>query len=262
MEFCTLFSGSSGNAIYISSAHARILVDAGMPAATILRALESIGVAPHTLTGILVTHEHTDHTAGVGVMSRKLHLPVYANLKTWEAMESRAGAIAPGNARIFTTGRDFYIQDIGVRAFSVPHDAADAVGFALHAAGKKICIMTDLGQFSPRLLEEASSSDLILLESNHDLAMLQNGKYPSYLKRRIRSNKGHLSNDSASDAACRLLDRGVRRFILGHLSGENNREELALQTVCSALTGKGAQAGRDVYVAVAHRDRPGGLYTV
>lgn len=260
MEFCTLFSGSGGNCIYVGSASARLLIDAGLSAVTIEKALSEIGVEPRSIDGILVTHEHSDHISGLSAMANKYGMPVYANTRTWAAMPQRAAGVKAGQARVFATGSEFYINDIGIRPFPISHDAAEPVGFALLCEGKKICTATDTGRFTKGMAECVKGADLMLLESNHDVNMLKNGAYPAYLKARILSALGHLSNESAAQAAVMLAGLSVRRFVLGHLSAQNNREELALAAVCGALEANGAAPGKDVHIGVAHRDRHGSLY--
>ena len=254
LAFCPLFSGSSGNAVFIGSQQARVLVDAGVSATAICQALVEIDVHPDQLDGILVTHEHTDHTRALQTLARKYGIPIYANRATFDALGKKTEAIPAGLARVFETGQEFYIGNLAVRSFSIPHDAADPVGFAVHANGKKACVMTDLGHVPTRLLDQAAQADVMLLESNHDVHLLEQGKYPAYLKRRILSTKGHLSNETAGHTAVRLAQRGVKRFFLGHLSQENNREDVALSAVCGALTAQQIQPGRDVALAMAHRN--------
>ena len=233
-----------------------------MPAKTIEGALDDIGVSPASIDGILITHEHSDHTSGAGVFSRRYDVPVYANKGTWEAIGAKAGKIASGNARIFDTGKEFYIEDIAVRPFATPHDAAEPVGYALHTGGKKACVATDLGHFNRSILNEVDKADIILVESNHDIDMLNAGKYPAYLKKRILSRKGHLSNDAAADAVVQMCNRDIRRFILGHLSHENNREDIAKSVVCGALESAGIKPGKDAMLGMAHRDRATGIFVI
>jgi len=262
LAFCPLFSGSSGNAIYVSSGDVRLLVDAGVSGLRTKQALLSIGVSPEQLTAILVTHEHADHTMGVGVLSRRYNLPVYATGATWRAMLARVGAIEPRNVREFQSGSDFFIGDMGVVPFSIPHDAADPVGFCFETRGLKASVATDLGYIREDWLSCVSGSDILLLESNHDVDMLRAGPYPYDLKHRILSRKGHLSNDDAGRAAVKLAARGVRHFMLGHLSAENNFPELALETVCAALRDEGIVPGEDIRVELTWRDRVSSLYVV
>lgn len=262
LEFCPLFSGSSGNCVYIASEHTRLLVDVGLAAKHIAHALDSIDVDPASIDGILITHEHSDHISGAGVFSRRYDVPVYANKGTWEGIGSKAGDIRTGNARIFDTGKEFYVRDIAVRPFKTPHDANESVGYALHTGNKKACVATDIGYIPQAMLDELADSDIILLESNHDVDMLAAGRYPQHLKRRILSRKGHLSNDAAGDAIVKLHERNVRRFILGHLSKDNNREDIAKNAVCNAMEAAGIAPGKDALVALAYRDRASGLYVL
>ena len=252
MNFCPLFSGSSGNAAYIQSQQACLLVDAGKSMREIIRALEAIRANGAPLDGILVTHEHTDHTRSVGALSRKYDIPVYANAATFAAMEKTVGNIASRNIRLFNTGQDFYIKDIGIYPYSIPHDASDPVGFCFYGGGKKISIMTDLGYVPPQLLDTVERSNVILIEANHDVTMLQNGPYPQALKRRILGRKGHLSNDAAAKALLELYRSGVGRVILGHLSEHNNTVSRAVETVETYLYRNGVDA--EVLVAA---QRPG-----
>lgn len=258
---CTLFSGSSGNAAVLSAEKTRLLIDAGLPARTLCEALANKGIAPETLSGILITHEHSDHITGVGAMSRKYNLPVYANGPTWEAMEARVGNIALRNKRIFDTAQDFYIKDINVASFPIPHDAADPVGYVFVHKGTKITMMTDIGHVNANMLDMAARSHVMLIESNHDVEMLQRGRYPQVLKRRILGRSGHLSNDDCAKALLQLFERQTRNIILGHLSRENNLESLALETACNAYAREGILLGRDVFVSVAGRKPQGGEET-
>lgn len=259
LKFCSLFSGSSGNALYARSGNTHLLIDAGVSGTKVVRELEKIGVSPGDLSAILITHEHADHIAGVGVLSRRYNLPVYANEATWEAMRPKLGSIAPGNVRCFESGTDFYIEDVNVLPFRTPHDAAEPVGFSLMAGQCKLTIATDLGAIKESWLRHAERSDLLLLESNHDVGMLKSGRYPYELKRRILGKNGHLSNDDAGRAAVELVRSGVRALILGHLSGENNFPELAYRSVACALEQAGIRP-EEVQLAVASRESHGPMF--
>lgn len=260
LKFCSLFSGSSGNALYARGGNTHLLIDAGMSGTKIAKELEKIGVAPGELSGILITHEHMDHIAGVGVLSRRFNLPVYANEATWEAMRPKLGAIDPANERVFESGIDFYIDDMDIFPFRTPHDAAESVGFSITAGQCKLTIATDLGAVKDSWLSHAEKSDILLLESNHDVDMLKSGRYPYELKRRILGKHGHLSNDDAGKAAVELVRRGVRTVILGHLSGENNFPELAYRSVACALEEAGIRP-EDVKLSVASRVEHGPIFT-
>lgn len=260
LRFCPLFSGSSGNALYLGCEETHLLIDAGMSGAKITAELERIGVSPKALSGILVTHEHADHIAGVGVLSRRYDIPVYANAGTWDAMRAKLGTISEKNVMLFETGVDFHVGSVDVLPFPTPHDAAEPVGYSFYAGQNKLSIATDLGTVRESWLKHIEGSDLVLLESNHDVDMLKAGRYPYELKRRILGAKGHLSNDAAGKAAVELARRGVRTIVLGHLSGENNFPELAYQSVCTALQLEEIEPGRDVMISVASRDGASGMY--
>ena len=210
MYFCPLYSGSSGNALFVQYGNTRLLVDAGKTGQQLTEALGRIGVAPETLSGILITHEHSDHIAGVGVMARRYRLPVFATGGTWAAMEAKVGKIGPGLRQEIQAGRDFYLGDIGVVPFPIPHDAADPVGFRLYGGKLSVATATDLGHFSRYVYDEIAGSDLILLESNHDPEMLRaNPRYSGWLKQRILGERGHLSNQACAEALLRLTAAGT-----------------------------------------------------
>ena len=254
--FCPLFSGSSGNALFIGAGETRILIDAGMPGKAIEGALREIGVLPETLNGIAVTHEHSDHVKGVGILSRKYKLPIYANERTWNAMARSVGEIAPWNRRVIEAEGDFFIGDLALLPFSIPHDAADPVGYRVFYGGRSVATATDMGYMRKSVLKTLSGVDVLLLESNHDPDLLmQNPHYSLYLKQRILSNHGHLSNAASADALVNLYESGVRQVLLGHLSGENNTPELALMTASERLRREGVQPGADVGLGLAWRDR-------
>ena len=258
MLFCPLCSGSSGNAAYVEAGGARLLVDAGLAASRILALLREAGFDPAALDGILVTHEHSDHIRGVGVLSRKLGLPVYATAATWPAMTRGIGPIPVQNMRVIEPDREFILKSCRILPFSTPHDAAGPVGYVFATQNRKLALMTDIGHVSKRMLEAVSGADLLLLEANHDADMLRAGSYPYALKMRILSARGHLSNEDAGRVLARLYESGVRGAILGHLSKENNTPELALLTVRSVLAEAGI--GDELFVTVAERDRPTGVF--
>jgi phosphoribosyl 1,2-cyclic phosphodiesterase len=257
IKFCSLYSGSSGNSIFFSSGKTRILIDAGISAKKIIEALNSIGENPRELDAILVTHEHSDHIKCLGVMSRKFGIPIFANEKTWGAIESEIGHVDSANKIHFSTDQGFEIGNIGIEPFQIPHDAADPLGYKLSACGRKVATATDIGHISDRLLDSIGECDILLLESNHDVEMLKVGSYPYWLKRRILSDLGHLSNELAGKVVVHLAEMGTRIFILGHLSKENNFPELAYQTVYNALHEKRLSVGTDVTLEVALRDKVG-----
>ncbi len=257
VKFCSLFSGSSGNALFIGTERTKLLIDAGLSGKRILEALCSIGENPAELSAILISHEHVDHVRGAGIISRKQNVPIYANERTWCAMEGGLGPVKLENRVCFNTGEEFEIGDICVRPFPIPHDAAEPVGYNFMTEGKRITTATDIGHMNKELLSYIEGNDLLLLESNHDIEMLRVGPYPWSLKKRIMGDHGHLSNEMAAKVIAYMADRGCRKFILGHLSHENNFPELAYQTTLNALTEKQIAVGEDVQLEGAARDRVG-----
>lgn len=251
MDILSLRSGSRGNASLVSGGNTKLLVDCGVSGKSVTSALADVDVYPEDISAIAVTHEHIDHIAGIGVMMRRYHIPVWANAATWTAMESQVGKIDKSLVNIFDNDSSFEIGEIGVKPFSIPHDAADPVGYSFMCGDEKVAVATDIGELKKDLFEAIRGSKTILLESNHDVNMLEIGKYPPQLKRRIRGKLGHLSNDDAGRAAEFLVRLGTERIILGHLSEENNYPELARQTVICVLNDAGIKCGRDVLLGVA-----------
>ena len=261
MYFCPLYSGSSGNALFVQYGNTRLLIDAGKPGRAVADALGSIGVEIETVSGVLITHEHSDHIAGAGVLARKYHLPVYATTETWRAMEGKVGKIPGELMRTFEAGKDFQLGDIGVAPFSIPHDAADPVGFRLWGGAVSVSTATDLGYFAQTVYERIAGSTLVLLESNHDPELLRsNPRYNAALKARILGDRGHLSNEACAEALLKLIASGTENVILGHLSGENNTPSLARRVSESALAREGIRPGEDVQLQVALREEVGDVY--
>ncbi len=261
MYFCPLFSGSSGNALFCQYGNTRLLIDAGKTGRCIGDAMEAIGVQPESLNGILITHEHSDHILGAGVLARKYHLPLYATQETWRAMAGKIGKIPGDLVRTVQSGKGFWLGEIGVEPFSIPHDAADPVGYRLWGGQVSISTATDLGRFTRDVYERIAGSTMVLLESNHDPDMLRaNPNYNAALKARILGDRGHLSNAACAEALLQLIASGTRHVILGHLSGENNTPVLARNVSEKAMLREGIHPGEDVQVQVALRDVTGEIY--
>ena len=262
LRFSPLFSGSSGNALYVGCDGAHLLVDAGVSGTRVAQALQRIGVAPDSLDGVLVTHEHSDHIRGVGVLARKYDLPVYATAGTWAAMADKIGPIAAKNVCTIEPERNFYLGALEILPFSTPHDAADPVGFAFERDGARLAVATDIGCVRDSWAKYVLGADAVVLESNYDPDMLDAGPYPFELKKRIRSRRGHLSNDEAGAFAVRLIEQGARQIVLGHLSKENNFPELARQCSECALRSAGLEPDTDAQLVVARRDETTGMFSV
>jgi phosphoribosyl 1,2-cyclic phosphodiesterase len=247
-----LASGSSGNCAYLETDDTRLLIDAGLSARQIRQRLLGIGRTPENLSGILITHEHSDHTQGLGVLAAKLQIPVYCNRLTKEAIEVQFKARF--DFRLFNTGASFELGGIGVDTFSVPHDAHDPVGFLLRTAFGNIGFLTDLGHATKLVVERVRPSHALVLEANHDLKMLQEDtRRPWSTKQRILSRHGHLSNDAAAQVAEQIVSAELRHLVLGHLSSDCNRPDLARRVVSEALCRLGAN---HVHVEAASPDVP------
>lgn len=255
MRFCSLYSGSKGNAAYVAFGETRLLIDAGLSAKALETALCAIDVEPQSLSAILITHEHIDHIGALSVFARRHGTSVYASWGTWNAMEQKLTGLAPAQRREFTPDEDFYIGDVNVMPFSIPHDAAMPVGYCLEAGGKKVSFTTDLGHTTANIIDKAAGSDILVLEANHDVDMLKNGAYPAQLKKRILGSKGHLSNDACAVALTKLLPAGLRHVYLGHLSQNNNVPELAYTAAADALRDAGAMPGKDVLLNLTSQDQ-------
>ena len=253
MKLCSLRSGSKGNAVLVYTDRTKILVDCGISGKALGGCLSEAGISPDELSAVVVTHEHSDHIKGVGVLMRRYGLPAYANSETWAAMVDDLGKLNDENIRIFKGTEPFEIGDIGVCPFDIPHDAAHPVGYSFQSGGEKVSVATDIGELTEGIFRAVRGSGTVLLEANHDVNMLEIGSYPWPLKRRIRGNLGHLSNDEAGKAAEWLTKLGTRQIILGHLSEENNYPGIALKTVSNALEAAGIIPGRDVMLDVATR---------
>jgi len=258
MRFTILASGSTGNASIIETKEARLMVDAGLSARKLEQLMELRNVDPRTLDGILITHEHSDHIKGLDVLARKYELPVYANEKTWRAMERHVAGIPDHKRHIVRTGETLRFGSLQVESFAVSHDAAEPVGYCFSLNGLKLSFATDLGYVSEKVMERIIDSDVLVLESNHDIEMLRVGAYPWNIKRRILSDVGHLSNDMAGEALARVVEAGaVRRVYLAHLSRDCNLMELARMTVESVVEERGfSLAERKVRLMDTYCDRP------
>jgi phosphoribosyl 1,2-cyclic phosphodiesterase len=237
MRFSVLSSGSKANCTFVEACGKRILVDCGLSGKQAEERMAEIGVDPASLSAIIVTHEHSDHIHGVGTLSRRYKLPVYANAQTMEFISK------PRAKEVFETGVDFSIGDISITPFSIVHDASDPVGFVIQAEGFKLVLCTDLGRVTTLVEQHARGANAILLESNHDQEMLQSCSYTWELKQRIASTHGHLCNDAAGQLLEQIMHPELFHIVLGHLSENSNTPSLALETanrylkVCEARAG-------------------------
>ncbi|WP_067840457.1 MBL fold metallo-hydrolase [Amphibacillus sediminis] len=231
LSFTVLASGSSGNAFYIGTEKERILVDAGLSGKQLERLFEQANLNPKDLSRILVTHEHSDHIKGLGIIARKYNLPIYANEKTWKAMEGSIGKISLDQKFIFNMEEVQTFHDIDVESFGVSHDAAEPMFYTFHHHGKKVALVTDLGYVSEKIKKTVENADALIFEANHDVSMLQMGRYPWNVKRRILGDYGHVSNDDCAVALADIIGERTKRIYLAHLSKDNNMKELARMSV-------------------------------
>lgn len=235
LNFCSLYSGSSGNSLFVETENAKILIDAGVSSKKIENALNDINIDPYTLDGILVTHEHSDHVQGLGTFSKKFDLPVFVNQETLDAMPKQRDKIKEENIKKFKITDYFEIGDLKITPFSIPHDAANPCGFNISNGDKKLSIATDIGHMTNDILKCLEESSFVMLESNYDPEVLKCSSYPFPLKSRIAGPNGHLSNQLAGKTISHLLKSGLKNAMLGHLSKESNFPELAYQTVVDEL---------------------------
>lgn len=262
LHFSVLASGSSGNAFYIGTEKERILVDAGLSGKELTRLLSEVDIDPSTLTKILVTHEHSDHIKGLGIFARKYQLPIYANQKTWKAMESSLGKLSLDQKFVFNMEEVKTFGDIDVESFGVSHDAIEPMFYTFHHNGKKVAIVTDLGYVSERIKKTVYDADALIFEANHDVEMLRMGRYPWSVKRRILGDTGHVSNDDCALALRDIIDNKTKRIYLAHLSKDNNMKELAKLSVESGLREFGFDIGNRLSIHDTDPHTPTPIYEV
>ena len=235
-----LASGSRGNTAIVESSSARILVDAGISCRETFKRLRSLGRDPRDISAVLITHEHSDHVYGLALLAKKLNVPVFMTGPTHQAwarsLRHDTGELAKiAKLEIFYAGRSFCVADIEVTPFTIPHDAADPVGFTFRAEGTKIAIATDLGYMPASVRDHLRGCDVLMVESNHDLEMLRVGPYPWSVKQRVMSRVGHLSNESLAQFFAESYDGRASYIVLAHLSEQNNHPEIALRAAENAL---------------------------
>ena len=233
LAVCVLASGSKGNAVYISDSDTAILIDAGLSGSEIERRLRSKGLSPESLDGIVVSHEHADHIKGVGVLSRRYRLTVYMSRETETALGSQIGTVH--DLVNFSCGSMFQLKTLTIHPFSISHDAQDPAGFTVNSNGLKMGIATDLGIATSMVKEHLKECYLLIIEANHDTALLIEGPYPWFLKQRIKGRTGHLSNEDSKRLLEAVRNEKLRHVVLAHLSEINNRPEIARRVVGEAL---------------------------
>ena len=264
MRMCSIASGSSGNCIYVGSDNTHLLVDTGISKKRIEEGLKELDIKGEELSGILVTHEHSDHIQGLGVFSRKYEIPIYATEGTIDGIRasSSLGKMPEGLFCPIATDEKFAIGDIAVDPFEISHDARQPSGYRLESGNKSVAVATDLGMYDDYIVQKLRGLDAILLEANHDVHMLEVGGYPYPLKRRILGEKGHLSNELSGRLLCDILHDDLKHIVLGHLSKENNYARLAYETVKLEVTlGENPYNGEELNMQVAKRDSVSDILT-
>ncbi|MBQ0146207.1 MAG: MBL fold metallo-hydrolase [Lachnospiraceae bacterium] len=259
MRLLSIASGSSGNSIYIGSDSTHILVDAGISNKRIEEGLNLAQLSGSDIDGICITHEHSDHIKGLGVLARKYEIPIYATRDTIAAIKNdlTLGSYSFSLFREIRSDSDFSIGDITIHPFHTYHDAADPVGFRFESSGNTAAIATDMGHYDEYIIRNLSGVQTLLLESNHDVRMLETGSYPYYLKRRILSDIGHLSNENCGKLISEILHDNIVHIFLGHLSKENNYPDLAYEAVrCEILQSGCPYKPDDFFMEVASREHP------
>ena len=257
MELCSIASGSSGNCIYAGTEETHLMIDAGISGKRIENGLNSIGLKASDMQALLVTHEHSDHISGLGVIARRHGIPIYATHGTIESVKqtTSVGKIDESLFHEIEPGVTFMIGDMEIEPIPISHDAAEPCAYLMHQGDKSMGVITDLGKYDDYIVDKLQGLDVLLLEANHDVHMLQVGSYPYALKRRILSDRGHLSNELCGQLLGRVLHDDFKTVILGHLSKENNYASLAYETVRLEVSmGDNPYKGDDFPMYVADRN--------
>ena len=255
----TLASGSRGNSTLIGDSEGNhILIDCGISCKRIISNMAELSVSPEGIKGIFITHEHTDHISGLMMLMKKYKIPVFATLGTLSEITKCKGFDNSYKKIMYKINADhpFYFNDFRVNSFNIPHDAAEPVGFSFEKYGTKLSVCTDFGMATAEIEEGIRGSEALVIEANHDERMLEAGKYPFRLKRRILGDKGHISNENSGKLIARLWNEDMKHIFLGHLSDENNMPELALETVRCELLMKHKNYEKFTKIEVASRDKP------
>ena len=255
LNFCSLYSGSSGNCLFVETENTKLLIDSGVSLKKIEDGLNGLNVSGADIDAVIVTHEHTDHIQSLGNLSKKFDIPVFATSETFDNMPKQCEKISTNNRKNININEKFFINDIDIVPFRIPHDAANPCGFTLFSDNKKISIATDIGHMTNDILKHIDGSEFILLESNYDTEVLKYTRYPAKLKNRIAGPTGHLSNDEAGKTINHLINSGLKSAMLGHLSKESNFPELAYQTVIDNLLENGSNID-NFKLSVAKRQEP------
>jgi phosphoribosyl 1,2-cyclic phosphodiesterase len=256
LNFCSLSSGSSGNCYYLGNEFHGILIDAGISAITIRKFLKVMGISIQTIMGVLITHNHIDHTKGLAVFTRKNSIPAFTTAKIWESILSPHVKISRDCIREIPLQQKFHLAGFDIEAFPVFHDAPQTIGFHICVGEDKITIATDLGHICDTAASYLKESNLLVIESNYDEQMLEDGKYPYYLKARIKSDNGHLGNHQTSIFLADIINDNLRHICLAHLSKNNNTPGIALQTLQQTFIDRGIILNSKHKISVLNRNVP------
>ncbi|MBQ4282860.1 MAG: MBL fold metallo-hydrolase [Lachnospira sp.] len=259
MRMMTIASGSSGNCIYVGNDNTHILIDTGVSRKKIVDGLKMADLSISDISAVLVTHEHSDHIKGLGVLSRKDGIPIYSTYGTIEGIKAcdTIGTIDESLFNVVKADSDIIINDLTVHTFNISHDANEPVAYTISDGAKKVGVATDLGYFDDYIVDNLLGANAMLIEANHDVNLLQVGSYPYYLKQRILGNRGHLSNENSGRLIDRVLHSDVKHVFLGHLSKENNYDKLAFETVRLEIDmSESEYRAADFNIEVARRDVP------
>ena len=257
-------SGSSGNCYYFGTAERGILIDAGISTRTIHKYLKEMGLDFKNIMGVLITHDHADHIRAVGTLGERIHLPIFATRQIHEGIDRNYGVTQKlrSSRRFFTKSEAWQLGEMTINTFGISHDSTECVGYVIDYMHQRFMIATDCGEPNPMMAEAIRTSNHIVIEANHDEQMLLNGPYPTYLKERILSPRGHQSNVTCGRMLAENFHDGLRNIFLCHLSQENNDPELAFRTVRDALSGKGYVLGEDYFMRTLDRLTPSPVYTL
>ncbi len=256
INFCSLSSGSSGNCYYLGNESGGVLIDAGISASAIRKFLNQIGISMQSIMGILLSHNHTDHTRGLEVLTRKYNIPAFTTDKVWESIIARNNKISRDCIRTVSLQEEFQLAGFNIEVFPVSHDAPATIGFHFRAGKKKITIATDLGYISELVSPYLKAANILVIESNYDEQMLAEGRYPSFLKKRISSDHGHLSNHQTSTFLADNINGKLSHICLAHLSKNNNTPEKALQILETILNERGNSLNGQPQISVLSRHKP------
>ncbi len=264
MRMMSIASGSSGNCIYIGSDNTHILIDTGISRKKICEGLRKVDLSIKDIDAVLVTHEHCDHISGLGVISRKDSLPVFASAGTIEGIQcSSVGELPTELFSEVSADVDFQVGDLVIHPFRVSHDAKEPLAYTVRCNRQSMGVVTDLGEYNDYIIDNMQGLDAILVEANHDVRLVQVGSYPYYLKQRILGRMGHLSNENSGKLLGHLLNSHMKGILLGHLSKENNYEQLAFETVRVEIDmGENEYHAKDFCMEVAGRSTPSSIITV